>query len=581
MSFSNEHRNPRFVRRRLRRIRHALLALCLATLGVMILAGPAAAAPTTNTQVVSVKSGEADLGGFQLKVPVVLPDPIPIVLTNLTVSASAQWTGDLTTKLGWDTDKVRQGADVDVSRVATLASGKLHVKWLLSGEIDGIDFGPTTIETDNISCDPKLSGGGFDCSADSPGLALPGAIPSPAGFFVPKLGIGVEFDITPTGAIVTRGLTIGGNNVVGPNDLSLTGSTQSEKLSIPCTASAGDAAGYNLDPFHWKPNATATEQVEIRIVEAFDPFGLSEIFDVAKIPVGSAIVSNPSFDLAGNGFLTSMGALLPNNIKPTIAPFGAFSGQEGSAVSLSASVNSQCPIDSYVWSFSDGTKSYGPTPQRTFTDNGVYDGQLTVTDVTGLSTTKSFTIGVSNAKPSVNAGPDTTADWGRLVQFNGQATDPGSSDQGTLQYSWSFGDGTPSATGGPGVTHSYATPGDYIATLQVCDKDGGCDSDTRVVHVTTRDTTLGYTGSLLSSPSKTVALTANLVDEYGQAVIGKKVTFVLGTQTVVGTSDASGHVSVSLKLTQKSGSYALAVTFPAGDAKYGGASDSRTFVIGK
>jgi len=40
---------------------------------------------------------------------------------------------------------------------------------------------------------------------------------------------------------------------------------------------------------------------------------------------------------------------------------------------------------------------------------------------------------VSNVKPSVNAGRDTTADWGRPVQFNGQATDPGSNDQATLQ----------------------------------------------------------------------------------------------------------------------------------------------------
>ena len=73
---------------------------------------------------------------------------------------------------------------------------------------------------------------------------------------------------------------------------------------------------------------------------------------------------------------------------------------------------------------SDGTKSFGPSPQRAFADNGVYDGQLTATDITGLSGTESFTVSVSNVKPSVNAGPDTTADWGRLVQFNGQATDP-------------------------------------------------------------------------------------------------------------------------------------------------------------
>src|SRR6478672_4674920 len=54
MSFSREHRNPQYVRRRIRRLRNGLLALCLAGIAVMLLAGPAAAAPTSNTQVVSV-----------------------------------------------------------------------------------------------------------------------------------------------------------------------------------------------------------------------------------------------------------------------------------------------------------------------------------------------------------------------------------------------------------------------------------------------------------------------------------------------------------------------------------------------
>jgi hypothetical protein len=38
-----------------------------------------------------------------------------------------------------------------------------------------------------------------------------------------------------------------------------------------------------------------------------------------------------------------------------------------------------------------------------------------------------------------------------------QATDSGSDEQSTLQYTWMFGNGTPSATGGPNVAHPYAT----------------------------------------------------------------------------------------------------------------------------
>jgi hypothetical protein len=562
-----------------------VLALCLApVVAITIATGSASAAPADNTQTVSVKSNEADLGGFKLQAPVVIPDPllpVPIVLTDLTVSAKATWSGDLTTKLAWDDDKVRQGADLQIARRATQTSGTMHFKWQLSGEIDGIDFGPTTIDKDNVTCDPKLSGAGFECETDSPGLALPGAVPSPAGFFVVKLFIGAKFDVTPQGAVVTRGLSIGGNSVAGPDDLSLTESAQSEKLSVPCTAKAGDAVHYGLDPYHWTPASTATEQVKFKLVEALDPLGVTELFKIVDGGVGTAIVTNPHFDLAGAGFTTPMGALRANNVKPTIAPLGTFSGPEGSAIALSANVTSQCPIDSYVWEFSNGAKSFGPHPQRAFADNGVYDGQLTVTDVTGLSTTQSFTVNVSNVKPSVNAGPDTTADWSHTVQLNGQATDPGSNDQATLQSTWTFGDGSPSATGGPSVAHAYATPGDYTATLQVCDKDGGCDTDSSIVHVTKRDTTLGYTGPLYSAPSKTVAVTAALVDEYGQAVAGKKVTFQLGSQTAVGTTDSTGKASANIKLALKPGSYTLSADFPAGDAKYNASGDTGlTFVVG-
>jgi len=564
----------------------AILVLCLAVAAAITIGtGSASAASATNTQTVPVQSNEADLGGFKLQAPVVITDPIlpiPIVLTDLTVSATASWSGDLTTKLGWDDTKVRQGANLDVSRVATQTDGTMHFKWKLSGEIEGISFGPTTIDKDNVTCDPKLSGGGFECETDSPGVALPGAVPSPLGFFVVKVFIGAKFDVTPEGAVVTRGLSIGGNSAAGPDDLSLTDSTQSESLSMPCSGKAGDAVQYALDPYHYTPASTATEQVKFKLVEALDPFGFTELFTVVDGGVGSKIITNPNFDLTGPGFATPMGSLLANNIKPTIAPLGTFSGNEGTAIPFSANVSSQCPIDSYVWDFSNGTKSYGPNPQRAFADNGVYDGQLTVTDNTGLSTTQSFTVNVANVKPSVNAGPDTTADWGRLVQFNGQATDPGSADQATLQYTWTFGDGSPSATGGPSVLHAYALPGDYTATLQVCDKDGACDSDSMLVHVTKRDTTLGYTGPLSASPSKSVPLTATLVDEYGQPVVGKKVTFQLGTQTAVGTTDSNGTASASIKLTQKPGSYVLNATFPAGDAKYNGSGDTGlAFVIGK
>jgi hypothetical protein len=94
-------------------------------------------------------------------------------------------------------------------------------------------------------------------------------------------------------------------------------------------------------------------------------------------------------------------------------------------------------------------------------------------------------------KPSVNAGPDTTADWGRVVQLNGKATDPGSNDQATLQFTWRS--ATARRAQRAARTSRTRTPGDYTATLQVCDKDLECDTGSMIVQVTERDTTLGAT----------------------------------------------------------------------------------------
>src|SRR5262245_10829281 len=165
-----------------------LLFGCLSGLAALVLAGPAAAAPVTNSQQVSVASGTADLGGFTLQAPVEFVSfGIPVVLTDLTVSATANWTGNITTDVGWESDKVRQGADLAVTRTASATSGTMDVKWQISGKVDGVGFGPNTISTNNVTCDPKLSGAGFECAANSPSIGIPGAfIPDVVGFLVAK-----------------------------------------------------------------------------------------------------------------------------------------------------------------------------------------------------------------------------------------------------------------------------------------------------------------------------------------------------------------------------------------------------------
>ena len=579
----HEYASPRAGPRIHTAARSLVVVLAAGLAAVVLAAVPAAAAPTSNSQAVPVASGPVDLGGFQLLPPIVLPAPLPIVLTDITVTASATWSGGLTTNVGWDTDKVRQGADLDVSRSAPLPSGEIDVTWQVAGKANGIDFGPTSISKDDVACAPRLSGGGFQCAGTSGSFPLPAAIPSPipTTLIVAVLAIGVEFDVTPEGAVVTRSFSVGGTTVEGPDDISLVEAPQSETFPLSCTAQAGDAVDYELDPYDWAPDATATQQTKIRIINT-GPFGVGEAFEYTSVDIGPQQVSNPSFDLTGTGFTTAMGPLLANNISPTIAPFGTFTGSEGSPIQFSASTTSQCPIDSYIWQFSDGTTSFGPSPQRTFADGDVvYDGQLTVTDQTGLSAVRSFSVDVSNEAPSVGVGPDKTSVWGVPVAFHANGSDPGSIDLASLLYGWDF-DDPASPVGGVGqdVSHTFANPGTYDVVGSVTDKDGASANDTLVVTVTKRDTDAAYFGPVQSTPSKIVTLTGSLTDELGQPVAGRTVTFALGTQSGSGVTNASGVASTSFKLTQKQGTYTVSMTF-LGDTKYEPSSSSTSFTIGK
>ena len=107
-----------------------------------------------------------------------------------------------------------------------------------------------------------------------------------------------------------------------------------------------------------------------------------------------------------------------------------------------------------------------------------------VTDQAGNSATKDFSAFVANAAPVVHAGPDTGSPWGVPVAFNGNAVDPGSADQATLSYVWSFGDGSATAkTESPTVAHAYTARGSYTVTLVVTDGAGQTGQTQRILSI--------------------------------------------------------------------------------------------------
>jgi len=555
------------------------LAVALMSVGLLgtIYAAPALAATQTRTIDRTITAGPIDLGGK-------LYDVSDVVSGHITVTADATFTQPIRETLSYDDGLIRQGQTVPVTRsVATNGPGNLHVVWhvdntlpLISGTFDTSKNVSCTLSfTSPVTCDATSVG--FPLTPD--GTCCPGA---PYADLVLQASVTVTPDDATVGSTEKAGVVV----IHGPSSQNEPGT---QNVDIPCTAGAGDMlslsdADYSLATHmnssdgpaikvgFWLPNP-------ITVVPAFKGPGVN-------IDLGSQHEESFAQNVEDSSTQTTdLGTIAPNNIPPNADAGGPYTGKlEGVPVQFDGSATTSiCGTDSlaFRWDFSDGGVAFGPQPFHTFQDNGVFSGQLTATDPTGLSNVVNFSVTVANQDPSVNAGPDTTADWGRLVAFNGQATDPGADDQSTLQYSWDFGDGSPSATGGPSVLHAYAMPGTYTAILTVTDKDGGHDQDSRDVHVTARDTVSSYLGAAAGTYDTAGSLRASLVDEYGASLNGKSMGFTVnGAAAGSASTNSAGIATTAYTPLLDAGTYGTTASF-AGDVLYNPSTNSGSIAIAR
>lgn len=81
---------------------------------------------------------------------------------------------------------------------------------------------------------------------------------------------------------------------------------------------------------------------------------------------------------------------------------------------------------SYAWDFGDGATSTEPNPVHTYTTNGQYNVQLTVTDASGKSGVANVTVTVGNTAPTVEIAAPADGgffDFGDRVPFDVDVTD--------------------------------------------------------------------------------------------------------------------------------------------------------------
>jgi len=470
----------------------------------------------------------------------------------------------------------------------------MTINWTLANTMvswDGIGplgpFSPTFSASG--PCALMANSVNYDCNLTSSQVTLFDSYPVPLAPYV-KLALAADVTISPQGIATLRQASFDGTPDLNPDgtaSLSLGESPITDSLSIPCTVGAGSDLSYSLGSLSStlgiQVNSSLVFDVGLESPNPLPPFNeLDASFATPSIPLGS---SASSIVMAGAGASFDMGTVLPNNIPPVANAGGPYSGNEGSPITFDGSGSSSiCGFPTLRWDFSDGGVAFGESPQHTFEAPGTYSGLLTAIDTTGLTSTTTFSVTVADLPPVTNAGPNMSTEWGIPVTLNGSAVDPGTAQQPFLSYSWNFGDGTPSASGGASVTHDYTTPGTYMATFTACDPEAMCGSSTTQVVVNERGSVLSYTGDTTSAVTDPATIKASLVDDTGAAVVGRVVQFYADgsvTPFASAATNAFGTASVPYPWPLGSvGSHTIVAAF-AGDGRYTQSQFSTAFSVSK
>ncbi|HEX2754090.1 MAG TPA: PKD domain-containing protein [Candidatus Limnocylindrales bacterium] len=603
------------------RLRQRLAVLAGGMLLVLGSVGSATAAPQTRTIGLAYQGETTSDLGYDFDVSGVCDDCVPGVFETLlgggrwAYGATATgrvnhvaWQAATSTALNYDDALLRQGQTLGLSDVLTptggaiVATGKIEGSaGLLVDPTGGTNFGPSGASDDidknatwTASCAMPLPGDGARlCVSDTQDIqlasrAVAGTVLTGTLNLVLSIQLRLEFTVSSDGIIATRAVTFTGGSGSLNRSLAFVGATPStlaDPIALSCTQPSGADVVYSLQADPYAPTTNVAGRGTLHAAAAIK-FPLLDPIEVVGSDITSITAPTHAVPLAltGNAGSATLGALAKNNIPPTPDSGGGasheYSGDQGTPITFDGSASSSpCGFPTLRWDFSDGGVAFGAKPKHTFQGSGTYSGLLTATDVTGLTATQTFSVEIFNQAPLVDAGLDTIAAWGRSVAFTGQAVDPGTDDQSTLTYWWRFGDGTPDATGsGPSVTHAYAAPSPvnepYTAMLTVCDRHGACQFDTRLVTIRARDVSVGAVGDTAATFDTGARLRASLVDEFGQAVNGRTVSFAV--ETVPGASGSAVTSSTGLASTAwtpglAAGSYGITASF-AGDTFYSAAS---------
>jgi hypothetical protein len=505
------------------------------------------------------------------------------ITAELTFNLDSTLSSPTHSALTFTDTNLRQGRTLDLTNTYSRDSGgSFDAKYTLAltADVYGFNINPSVSESDTLSCAEPLES---ESCSHTKSIHLFSITVLDIG--LGSVNVSLDVPITTNAALTSDGVTsnrtmsVAGSNILGPGNLTFTSDpfVKDESTFLSCNLPANEPVNYAMGTATSDVNGSVTENLGLSVSVVGSPIvgpdftilGPFDIFSVALPPV-----TLNQINMSAPAQNVDLGTLLPNNIPPTIT--GTTIGGtlvEGRDVTLQAGVNSPCGTSSLhtVWKFSnpnsiEAMTAYGANADIVFPDNGIYDGTVTVTDPTGLSTTQDIgPINIANAAPSVDPVQNKSGEWGDAIKYHVDAFDA-AGDQGSLAYHWSFGDG--SSANGQNVEHAFSTPGTYAGTVYATDKDGGVGSATFTTTVTKRAVTLVYTGDVKALTKTFPNLAATLTDDHNAPVNGGAVTFTLGTQSVSSQVDSTGHTATTLLLNQVGDAdYTLSAVY-SGNALY-------------
>jgi PKD repeat protein len=215
------------------------------------------------------------------------------------------------------------------------------------------------------------------------------------------------------------------------------------------------------------------------------------------------------------------------------------------------STDSDGRIVSWAWVFATGRTSQSPSPNHTFASTGSHSVQLTVTDDGGLTGTITLSV---NTGVSSNAKPESNFRYTHsnlAFSLRRLAADP----DGTIaSQTWYFGDGATSNAVHP--SHSYASPGTYLVTLEVRDNQGAVNWQSITVNANSDNNAAPFA----SFTFPTSGLTVNLMDfsaDSDGTIASRRWEFGDGTsstsQNPSHTYPAAGAYLITLTVTDNQG----------------------------